>query len=92
MTCSNRVKADPDYDLDYGIDWSSWLATNDIIVDSEWIVPAELTNHDSGHGDDLAVIWLSGGESVNVYEVTNRITTLAGRQKDQTIYYRVEDN
>lgn len=91
MSCDNVFNKDPDETLDYGIDWSSWLL-DDTIISSLWIVPDGLTESLADFDDTFSLIWLSGGDSVSVYEVTNRITTAEGRIKDQTIFLRVEEN
>lgn len=76
---------DPDAHLDYGIDWSAWLATGETIDDSTWIVPEPLIGDDASHTDELTVVWISGGSAGQRYQVTNRITTTEGRIDDRSI-------
>lgn len=77
---------DPDAVLDHEMDWAEWLE-GDTIAASEWIVPAGITK-DPVKGDTFtdtaAVIWLRGGAIGQKYELTNRITTAAGRIDDRT--------
>lgn len=76
---------DPDAKLDYSIDWSGWLPEGDSVLNSTWSVPAGLTKHDESLGAGVATVWLSGGLDRQRYEVTNRITTAAGRIDERTI-------
>ena len=80
----NLVK-DPDATLDYTIDWSAWLPDTDSIIESEWIVPDDLTASDESLAGAAATVWLAGGVLGETYRVTNRITTLAGRIDDRTL-------
>ena len=77
---------DPDDEIDYGLDWGadSWLNT-DTITGSSWILPAGagLTEMTNTFTDTTTTVWLSGG-NIGKWEITNRITTAAGRTKDKT--------
>lgn len=86
-------KKDPDATLDYSFDWSEWLTGGDTI-DSYSILISPTTvpalNNDSDSNTTTAVfIFLSGGVVGQVYDVTCRITTVAGRVEDRTMYIRV---
>ena len=77
---------DPDSTLDYGIDWSRWLTEGESIVDSQWVVPADLTVVDNQFvSSGKTIVWLSGGVVGKRYTITNRITTNSNPQS------RVED-
>jgi hypothetical protein len=82
---------DPDAKLDYKIDWSDWL-DGDTISASTWTVPAGLTKVSDTFSNTTATIWLSGGTAGLHYEVTNRITTGAGRIDDRTLSFRIREN
>lgn len=82
---------DPDDVVDYSIDWSEWL-DGDTIIASSWIVEAGITPDSEAFTTTITTVWLSGGTTGEVYECTNRITTAAGRQRDQTISVRVAKN
>jgi hypothetical protein len=88
MTTPTPVRTyskDPDASLDYGFDWSEWLASGDTIATSTWIsTPVGLTIYDTAFGDDATLCWISGGTDGTTYLVTNRITTLDGRIEDRT--------
>lgn len=75
---------DPDAKLDYTIDWSTWLG-DDTIADSDWTVETGLTEVTASNTDTTTTIWLSGGTEGTTYDVTNEITTAAGRIEERTI-------
>ncbi|MBS1876637.1 MAG: hypothetical protein JSU00_25705 [Acidobacteria bacterium] len=81
---------DPNAVLDYSIDWTRWLA-GDQIAASEWIVPSGLTKMADSKTATSATVWLSGGTAGQSYTVTNRITTAAGRTEDRSFTIRVEE-
>ena len=81
---------DPNAVLDYTIDWTRWLA-GDQIATSEWIVPSGMTKMADSKTAASATVWLSGGGMGQSYTVTNRITTAAGRTEDRSFTIRVEE-
>ncbi|HHB12214.1 MAG TPA: hypothetical protein ENK62_03330 [Chromatiales bacterium] len=81
---------DPDSTLDYVIDWSSWLGS-DTIASSSWTVPAGLTMTSESNTTTTATVWLSGGSAGSSYQVTNRITTAAGRVDERSITIEVQE-
>jgi len=81
---------DPHAVLDYTIDWTRWLA-GDQIAASEWLVPSGLTKLADSKTATLATVWLSGGTAGESYAVTNRITTTGGRTEDRSFNIRAEE-
>jgi len=81
---------DPDAVLDYAVDWSRWLA-GDEIVTSEWTVPSGLTKVSDSKTTTKATVWLSGGTAGQSYTVTNRITTTGGRTEERSFAIRIEE-
>lgn len=81
---------DPNAVLDYTIDWTRWLA-GDQIAASEWLVPTGLTKVADSKTASSATVWLSGGTAGQSYPVTNRITTAGGRTEDRSFTIRVEE-
>ena len=83
---------DPDAVLDYSVDWSLWLA-GDEISSSEWILEdgVDLEQVTAANTATKATVWLRGGEAGTTYLVTNRIVTVGGRTDDRTISIKVED-
>ncbi len=81
---------DPNAILDYTIDWTRWLAS-DQVATSEWLVPTGLTKVGDSKTASSATVWLSGGTAGQSYMVTNRITTTGGRTEDRSFTIRVEE-
>lgn len=81
---------DPNAVLDYTIDWTRWLA-GDQVATSEWLVPTGLTKVGDSKTASSATVWLSGGTAGQSYMVTNRITTTGGRTEDRSFTIRVEE-
>jgi RNA-binding protein YlmH len=82
---------DPHDVIDYSIDWSNWLQGDDTVLLSEWLVPDGITMDLELSDTTSATIWLSGGTTGTEYQLTNRITTAQGRQRDRTITIRVRE-
>ena len=76
---------DPDSNIDYGVNWSSWLQDGEIIVASEWIVPDGLIGGFESFSDSNAAIFLTGGTVGITYTLTNRITTNQNRIEDRSM-------
>ena len=79
---------DPNATLDYVVDWSKWLQQGETISTSSWTVPAGLTQPATPAASNTATtatVWLAGGTAGANYDVSNRITTSAGRTDDRTI-------
>lgn len=84
---------DPDAVLDYGIDWSAWLAADeDTITASEWTVPDGLTKESDTFDDTSTTVWFSGGDLGEKYTVVNRITTDQGRIEDKTLTFTIRQH
>jgi hypothetical protein len=83
---------DPEAVLDYSVDWSLWLA-GDEISSSEWLLEegALLEQVIASNTTTKATVWLRGGRAGATYLVTNRIVTVGGRTDDRTISVKVED-
>jgi hypothetical protein len=83
---------DPDAVLDYAIDWSPWLAGDEISL-SEWLLDegALLEVVSDTNTTTKATVWLRGGQKGTTYLVTNRIVTVGGRTDDRRISVKVED-
>ena len=81
---------DPDEVLDYSIDWSGRIGTDDTILTAAWTVPAGITNHAESHTDSVTTLWLAGGTLGAAYSILNRIVTAGGRTLDQTVSIKVK--
>lgn len=89
---------DPDARLDYQFDWSLWLQVGETITDSEFLVESseaittfaiEPSTQEIDGG--LTTFWATGGVATETVEITNRITTSAGRIDDKTSRLRVRE-
>jgi hypothetical protein len=92
----DRGLQDPNERLDWTRDWSDWLPEGDSLDSSEWIVvfedddpaPLEIMDEvgfEATFDETTSTVWLQGGTLGTSYEVTNRITTVQGRIKDETM-------
>jgi hypothetical protein len=65
---------DPDAEVTYGIDWSSYLGERTLLT-SDWIAEAGLVVEASSIGDGTRTsVKISGGVANQSYKLTNRIT------------------
>lgn len=81
----DSVRKDPQAVLDYGFDWSIWLAAGETIGTSSWTVEAGITKDSDTKDDTTTTIWLSGGTAGEDYTVTNNIVTSASRTDERSI-------
>lgn len=79
--------------LDFAVDWSAQMALDsDSISASSWHVDAGITvDDDSQFTATRGVIWLSGGDAGNTYQVTNEIQTTGGRTWERTLEIIVQE-
>lgn len=89
---------DPDSVIDYGCGYLGWLAIDEVIDSSIWLVNGtiisapqtvdSLTVDAATNDSTSSTVWLSGGTVGTTYTLTNRISTSAGRTEDRsmTIY------
>lgn len=91
MAQIQTFRKDPDSVLDYGIDWSTWLASGETISTSAWTVPTGITKDSDSKGDTSTLVWLSGGTAGVVYTLANKITTSDSRTVERSIEIIVEE-
>lgn len=86
---------DPDEKLPYAVDWSPWLTgESDTASAVTWIVPAGIVREATPAPtlvSGKATAWFSGGTHGASYDITCRMTTTAGRIKDQTVTIMVRN-
>jgi hypothetical protein len=89
---------DPAAVLDFGFDWSLWLATGETITTSTWTLPPDLTSPAVGltenshsHNTTASTIWLLAGVDGEDYIITNHIHTSAGRDDDRSLKIKVRN-
>ena len=76
---------DPSAELDYAIDWSSWLSSGETISASSWSTGGLVDMGLASIVGGKAIVWLSGGATGTRYLVENLITTSEGRTDQRTI-------
>jgi hypothetical protein len=83
------IEKDPDARLDYTVDWSDWLLTNDDIATSTWTVStiagdaSPLDNYSNLVTQGKTTVYLQNGTPGKNYTVTVRITTTAGLRDER---------
>ena len=82
---------DPAAVLDYGWDWSQWLAEGDVITDHAVTAPEGLTVESHEATPTTVTAWLSGGTPGQVYSVVCHIVTAQGRTDERTLTLPVLD-
>ena len=84
---------DPDATMDYSVDYSEWLVSPDLLVNSTWTADTGITVSASSvdASDTLSTVRLTGGTVNGQYRVANRITTSNGLITDRSIFIRVEE-
>lgn len=75
---------DPNEVLDYEIDWSARIGSDEISTVT-WTVPVGITKNSDTISDAIAVIWLSGGTAGQSYDIGCRVVTTGGRTFDETV-------
>lgn len=90
-TQSQTFRKDPHAKLDYGFDWSNWLASGETISASVWTVPTGITEESDQRGDDSVTVWLSGGTAGESYTIACKITTSASRIDERSFVVQVEN-
>lgn len=82
-------------DLDYVIDWSSWLESLETIISFTVTVTTGITLGTGAKAASQAAgkvtVWLSGGTVGETYTVQCTITTSAGRTDNRKMIIRVVD-
>ena len=68
----------PAASLDFGIDWTTWLA-GDVITSSSWTIDAGPTIINSGFTATDTALWVSGVSPDISYDAVNTIHTQGGR-------------
>lgn len=98
MSFPSWPNKDPNDVLDYGIDWLGTAddqgflyGLSDTISTSTWIVPTGITKDSDSNTTTATTIWLSGGMAGTSYTLINRIVTVGGRTKDQSIKIKVKE-
>lgn len=87
---ANVFTQDPGDRLDYGYDWTQWLA-GDTIATATIIAPNDLTVEDTAHTDTVVATWLSGGQP-GMHHVTCRVVTAGARVGNRALRLLIRDD
>ncbi len=74
---------DPDAIIDYIIDWTQWLA-GDNISTSAWLID-NATEASAANTTKTATVFIQSAKPGKVVTMRNRITTTGGRTEDRTL-------
>lgn len=69
--------------LDYGFNWSDWLADGETITASTWTVPTGISEGANSRDDTSVKVWLSGGTVGETYLISCKITTSVSPRADE---------
>lgn len=89
---ARTIVKDPSAKLDYGRNWTRWLAkVEDELDESEWIItpPDEVEVSDPANNETITKVTLAGGVDGKSYKVTNQVTTVGGRTDRRTFTLEV---
>jgi hypothetical protein len=76
---------DPQEKLDYQFDWASkFLASGETISATTWTLTSGITKDSDTKTTGTTTIWLTGGTDGSDYDITNKITSSAGRIFERT--------
>lgn len=85
------ISKDPDALLDYTFDWTPFLAKiSDAIASVTYQLSAGLTQSRVSNTETQARSFVSGGTLGTTGSITCRISTVAGRVDERTIYLKIE--
>jgi hypothetical protein len=74
----------PNSKLDYGFDWTLWLATGETVATSNWTTDL-LANSSPANTGTVTSVFVEGGVVGTSYKLVNTITTSVGRIDSRTI-------
>ena len=74
----------PNAKLDYGFDWTAWLASGETVSVSSWTTDT-LTNTSPQNTGTVTSLFVEGGVVGTSYKLVNTITTSVGRVDSRTI-------
>lgn len=78
-------RKDPDEVIEYVVDWTTELGTDETIDTYQFIVEDGLTKVSDAKTSKKTQIKVSGGESGKTYQITNRLTTSLGQTLEETL-------
>lgn len=85
MQVDKEFEHAPNAKLDYGFDWSLWLASGETVSTSTWEVDSGLTPSSPSIAGAVTATFVEGGVAGSSYKITNTIVTDIGRKDSRTI-------
>lgn len=85
MQVDKEFEHAPNAKLDYGFDWSLWLASGETISASSWVVDTALSQTSPINTGTVTSVIVEGGVAGTSYKLINNITTSVGRKDSRTI-------
>ena len=83
-----KIDKYPSAVLDYQVDWTEWLDTDEIAT-SVFSATLGITVNTQLHDLSKTTVWLAGGTHGVLYLVNNTITTTQGRTETKSFYVQV---
>ena len=83
-----EIAKDPDANLDYEVDWTTWLDSGDSISSHD-VDAGGLTLGTNTNDGNAVTFWVSGGTVSTSYTVRVRVTTVQGRIDDRSVVFVV---
>ena len=84
---------DPASNVDFSIDWSSWLQSGETIASANWSVEpsgdASLSLGAQTSGSTVTSVFVSGGVAGHRYRLTCLATSSEGRAAERSITLRI---
>ena len=85
MSCdTGHFEKAPGSHLDYAFDWSAWLGATDKLQAVSFSAEPGLTVESYSHTEEVATVWLQGGELAHAYKLACTIQTYGGRKDKRT--------
>lgn len=75
----------PNAKLDYGFDWTSWLASGETISTSSWTTDTLTSSSPQITDNKITSVFVEGGVVGTSYKIVNTVTTSVGRIDSRTI-------
>lgn len=86
------IGKDPNAVLDFPFDWSAWLAgVSDTLQAATYTVSGGGVLDRQTISATVSTPWISGGVSGSTIKLSCRVTTIAGRTDERTVYIKVKD-
>lgn len=82
---------DPESVLDFGFDWSDWLASGETISSHTVTAETGITKDSDTEASGVVTVWLSGGTVGTTYTLECKIVTSASRTDERTMTVKVQE-